>query len=110
MRGDRHHFRDIFNHMPELVFAHKARAGFTHQLAVETFLQAFNTLSINVRKADKICRHMTCGIETAGFFAQINPREIKIIDPLRLLRRDLARQINKTASWIAVNTFSQRAE
>lgn len=66
------------------------REPFTHQLVIKAFFQPFNALSINVGKTYEIRRYVACRIEPAGFLAQVNAREIKIIDPLSLLRGNLS--------------------
>ena len=82
----RHHFGDIFDDMTKFVFTDQTGAGFAHQLAIEAFLQTFNTLTINISETNEISRNMSGGIKATGFFTQIDPRKIKVIDPLSLLR------------------------
>ena len=96
--------------MAKFVFPYQAGARFAHQLAIEAFLQPFNPLTVNVGETNQIGRNMSGGIKAAGLFTQVDSRQIQFIDPFCLLRRDLARQIDKPPGWIAVNAFSQRAE
>ena len=74
MRRYRHHFGDIFDDMAKFVFPYQAGAGFAHQLAIEAFLQPFNTLPVNVGETNQISCNMSGGIKAAGLFTQIDPR------------------------------------
>jgi hypothetical protein len=93
----RRDFGDIFDDVAVPVFTHQTTPGLTGQLGIKAFLYPFDALIIDIGKAQQISRNVPRGIKTARLIAQIDPRQVQLIDPLRLLRVDLARQIEKRA-------------
>ena len=110
MRRDWRHFGNIFNNIAMFIFAHQASSGFAGQLGIKAFLHPFDALIIDIGKAQQIGSHMTSRIETSRFIAQIDAREMQFINPLRLLRIDLTRQIEKTGVRMTLYPLGQLTE
>ena len=110
MGRNRRDFGDIFDDVAVPVFTHQTTTGLTGQLGVKAFLYAFDTLVINIGKTQQISGNVPRRIKAARLIAQIDPRQVKLINPLRLLRIDLARQVEKPRVRMRFDAMGQLAK
>ena len=110
MRRHRGDFGQIFNHPPVAVLAHPPQARLALQLGVEAFFDAFDTLIVDIGKADQVGRDVTGGIKAPGLFSEIDTGQVQLINPRGLLGIDLAGQVEEAAVGMLANARLQIAQ
>ena len=101
---------DIFNDAAITVFTYNTFARLSGEPLVEALLNAFNPLAVDVSKADEVSSHFSGRIVTAGFFAQVDTRQLQFLDVVSHVRVYLTRQIDEAPFRVGVNAGSQLVE
>ncbi len=98
------HLREVFNHVSVAIFPDQPHACLAGKLRVEAFLDALNALTINIREANQVSRHMSGRIKTAGLIAEIDTGKTQLIDPLCLGGINLTGKVNESPVRVAVDS------
>ena len=99
--------RDIFDDAPVTVLTHDSLARLAGEPLIEAFLNALNPLAVDVGKANEVSGYFAGWVVTAGFFTQMNTRQLQFANVVRHVRVNLTRQIDKTSFRVRVNAGSQ---
>ena len=99
--------RDVFNYPAIAVFTYDTLARLTGKPFIKAFLNPFNPLAIDVGKADEVSGYFPGRVVTTGFFAQMNARQLQLLDVIGHVRVNLTRQIDKPHPRIGIDARRQ---